>query len=114
MWKEDLQNGWSSGTLTDDSIYVEVINAYFYSEHNSVFDSPILGDGYEQVKLLKMIHVPEKQRKKGIATEITQFLREKTRKQKLRFAVGPIMDDRMLSIVKKLGFKGVMPFCAID
>lgn len=122
-WRKSLDQGLVHGTLNDkDKIYVECRYMYLvWGEYapTSILPEPMQGASSRKILVLFDIFVPKPQRNQGIARSIVEFLERRAEKEKLRFAVGPIMQDEeqgtahMADMCERRGWKPLMPFCYI-
>jgi len=111
-WKTDLKSGLETGTLNNDSTepYVQLI----YTDLHVLFS-----EEKQPVLLLMMIHVPPALRHQGLATQIVAFLEKRAAREKMRLAIGPIMEVEngiayMDTICSHRGYGPVIPWCRMQ
>lgn len=121
LLKWDGKSNLTIGELKDENLYIQIVCDEYVLWNNSVMMKQCLPKDSTKtpcppVVLLEMIHVPLRNRRQGLATDIIRFIDTKLTecKSSTKFAIGPLMgeNDAIEKIAKKLtGYKRIMPWC---
>ena len=114
QWQDDLSEGLETGdeATQDTQVYVRLVYGTLLIQPPQITFQPTT----EKILLLMTIWVPGAQRHQGVATRIVEYLEARAERERVRFAVGPILEDDdgnafMSTLCETRGYCGCMPWC---